>query len=297
MSENDFVRLSDLTRDQSYGTSDEGVYDPTGDAAYGSNGERIGTVRDALVEYDTGLIRYFLIDANSKQVLVPVGNARIDDQGVYFDQLTNAQVSQMRTYSFEEGYGPEAQAADERVLRGAGTLEATGERVLHAAQSDVQATSPVLQDEAQSSQRQQTLRTPDKLRLLEERLVVNKDRFVAGSVEISKHVETRQEQVNVALQREEIVIERQAVTEARPATEGTVLGAASETIQVDLEAERAKVAKEAYVTEEIGLGKRTVTDTQTVQETVGREVLDVTKTGEVRLEGDQTSVTDLKTTR
>lgn len=297
MSENDFVRLSDLTRDQSYDTTAEGVYDPTGDTAYGSNGERIGTVRDALVEYDTGLIRYFLIDANSRQVLVPVGNARIDDQGVYFDQLTNEQVGQMRTYSFEEGYGPEAQEADERVLRGAQTTEATGERVLRAAQSDMQATSPAVQDEARSRYREQALRTPDKLRLLEERLVVNKDRFVAGSVEISKHVETRQEQVNVALQREEVVIERHPVTEARPAAEGAVLGAASETIQVDLEAERAKVGKEAYVTEEIGLGKRTVTDTQTVQETVGREVLDVTKTGEVRLEGDQMSTTDPKTTR
>ncbi|WP_161881928.1 DUF2382 domain-containing protein [Deinococcus alpinitundrae] len=296
MSENDFVRLSDLTRDQSYDTSAEGVYDPTGDTAYGTNGERIGTVRDALVEYDTGLIRYFLIDANSKQVLIPVGNARIDDQGVYFDQLTTEQVGRMQTYSFEEGYGPAAQEADERVLRGAQTTEASGERVLHAAQTNVQATSPDIQDEAQTSYREQALRTPDKLRLLEERLVVNKDRFVAGSIEISKHVETRQEQVNVALQREEVVIERHPVAETRVAAEGVVLGSASETIQVDLEAERAKIGKEAYVTEEIGLGKRTVTENQTVTETVGREVLDVTKTGEVRVEGDQTSMTNPKTT-
>lgn len=296
MSENDFVRLSDLTRDQSYDTSAEGVYDPTGDIAYGSHGEKVGTVRDALVEYDTGLIRYFLIDANAKQVLIPVGNARIDDQGVYFDQLTNEQIGHMRSYSFEDGYGPEAQEADERVLRGAHTTEATGERVLHAAQTDVQATPPVIQDEARTSYREQAQRTPEKLRLLEERLVVNKDRFVAGSVEISKHVETHQEQVNVALQREEVVIERHPVVEPRAAAEGTVLGAASETIQVDLEAERAKVGKEAYVTEEIGVGKRTVTDNQTVTETIGREVLDVTKTGEVHLESDQTSVTDPKTT-
>ncbi|AZI44147.1 DUF2382 domain-containing protein [Deinococcus psychrotolerans] len=297
MSEHDFVRLSDLTRDQSDNTSADGVYDPTGDIAYGSNGEKIGTVRDALVEYDTGLIRYFLVDANAKQVLIPVGNARLDDQGVYFDQLTNEQVGHMRSYSFEEGYGPEAQEADERVLRGAHTTETTGERVLHAAQPGAQGTPPVIQDEAQTSYRQQAQRTPDRLRLLEERLVVNKDRFVAGSVEISKHVETRQEQVNVALQREEIVIERHPVTEVRAAAEGTVLGAASETIQVDLEAERANVGKEAYVTEEIGVGKRTVTDNQTVTETVGREVLDVTKTGEVRLEGHQTAATDPKTTR
>ena len=298
MSEHDFVRLSDLTRDQGESINPDGAYDPTGDIAYGRNGEKIGTVRDALVEYDTGLIRYFLVDTDSKQVLIPVGNARMDDRGVAFDQLTSEQIDQMQPYSFEEGYGAAAQEADERVLRGSHTAEAEAgaERVLHAAQPNMQATPPVIQDEARTSYREQAQRTPDKLRLLEERLVVNKDRFVAGNVAISKHVETRQEQVDVALQREEVVIERHAVAEPH-AAEGAVLGAASESIKMDLEAERAKVGKEAYVTEEIGVGKRTVTDHQTVSETVGREVLDVTKTGDVRSEDDQTSATDPRTGR
>ncbi|PJI51983.1 hypothetical protein CTI14_50385, partial [Methylobacterium radiotolerans] len=47
-------------------------------------------------------------------------------------------------------------------------------------------------------------------------MIVNKDRFVAGSVEIGKHVETRQESVQVPLQREEVVIERHTVSDARP---------------------------------------------------------------------------------
>ena len=38
----------------------------------------------------------------------------------------------------------------------------------------------------------------------------------------------------------------------------------------------------------VKLGKRTVTETQTVTETVGREVLDVNKTGEVQLTDGQT---------
>ena len=98
---------------------------------------------------------------------------------------------------------------------------------------------------------------------------------------VGKKVETRTENVNVDLSHDEVVIERRAVTDARPVQGNVTLGAASETIKVDLEAERANVSKQAYVTEEIEVGKRTETSTQKVSETVGREVLDVTRTGNV----------------
>ena len=39
------------------------------------------------------------------------------------------------------------------------------------------------------------------------------------------------------------------------------------------------------MTEEVSIGKRTVTETQTHTAEVGREVLDVNQTGDVRLEG------------
>jgi uncharacterized protein (TIGR02271 family) len=73
-----------------------------------------------------------------------------------------------------------------------------------------------------------------------------------------------------------------------------VLGAATDTIRVDLEAERANVSKQAFVTEEVEVGKRTETEQKTFSDTVGREVLDVTKTGEIEVTGD---VTDPKITR
>ncbi len=276
------VRLSDLSRDYNYNFSGDGVYDPTGYTAYGINGDKLGTIRDALVEADSGRIRYFVVDAggwfSSKEVLVPVGHSRLEDDGVYFDDLTKDQVGELRQYDYNESYMDEHREADERVLRGTGNGAATDTTT------------------AQSAYQEKAYRTPDKLQLLEERLVVDKDRFRAGSVEIGKHVETRQEQVEVALQREEVVIERHAVTGGR-AVEGAVLGEDSQTVSIDLEAERANVSKQAYVTEEIGIGKRTVTDNQTVTETVGREVLDVNKSGDVRLEnGDERTATDTTAT-
>lgn len=275
--QNALMRLSDLNRDYQLDLSGQGVYNPVGNTAYGYNGEKVGTVKDALVDPGTGRIRYLIVDVggwfSSKEVMVPVGHARFAEDGVYFDDLTREQVRDLGEYRYDQTYTDDTYAAtDERVLRAANTTE------------------------TEASYRERAYRTPERLQLLEERLMVNKERFRAGSVEIGKHVETRQETVSVPLQREEVVIERHVVTDPRP-VEGAVLGESSETVRVDLEAERANVQKQVYVTEEIEIGKRTVTETQTVTDTVGREVLDVNKTGDVRLEnGDRTTTTTTDTT-
>ena len=269
------IRLSELNAND-YNLNDNNIYNPVGGTAYGYNSEKIGTVRDALVEPSTGRIRFLLVDVggwfSSKEVLVPVGYARIDDSGVYFDNLTKDQVKAMSEYREGQAYTTDMMDTDERVLRGVNDLDTAGyrERVASGKDTDV------------SAYREQAYTTPDHLQLLEERLVVNKDRFKAGSVQIGKRVETHTETVNVPLQREEVIIERHAVTDSRPVS-GAVLGATGQTVSIDLEAERANVSKEAFVTEEVSLGKRTVTETQQVSDTVGKEYLEVNKTGEVTL--------------
>ena len=272
MTQASLIRLSELNNDAQYNLNDTSMYNPVGAAAYGVNGDKIGTVRDALVEPETGRIRYFLVDVggwfSSKEVLVPVGYGRVDDSGVYFDSLTKDQVGSMSEYRADQAYSSEMMDTDERVLRG---------------------------NQSQEEYQQRAYQTPDRLQLLEERLVVNKDRFKAGSVQIGKRIETRQETVSVPLQREEVVIERHAVTDGRP-VDGAVLGEGNQTMSVDLEAERANISKQAYVTEEVSVGKRAVTETQQVTETVGREVLDVNQTGDVRTT-EGTALTDDTTKR
>ncbi|WP_291426543.1 DUF2382 domain-containing protein [Deinococcus sp.] len=268
------IRLSDVHTDLQLDTN---VYNPVGGTAYGYNGEKIGAVKDALVEPGTGKIRFLLVDVggwfSSKEVLVPVGYARIDDSGVYFDNLTKDQVKAMSEYHEGQAYTNDMVDSDERVLRGVTDMDTAAyrERVLTGKDTDVTAF------------REQAYSTPERLQLLEERLTVNKDRFKAGSVQIGKRVETHTETINVPLEREEVVIERHAVTDGQPVS-GAVLGAATATMSVDLEAERANVSKQAFVTEEVSLGKRTVTETQQVTETIGKEVLEVNKTGDVVLD-------------
>ncbi|MFC4452199.1 PRC and DUF2382 domain-containing protein [Deinococcus sonorensis] len=270
------IPLSDLTRDRNYDLSGD-VYDPTGEVAYGANNEKLGTVRGALTE-EGGRIRYLIVDVGSwftsKEVLVPVGLARFEQDAVYIDSLTKDQVRDLNQYTVGQDYNDDAQMADERVLRGT-TMNAS---------MDTTATTSRTVDRDNDAM----FRTPDRLQLLEERLLVNKDRYQAGSVEVGKHLETRTENVNVTLSHDEVVIERHPLSEPRPVDGNVTLGNDSETIRVDLEAERANVQKQAYVTEEVEVGKRTETEQRTFSETVGKEVLDVTKTGEVTTQSADT---------
>lgn len=272
--------LSDLVADRSYDFKTDNIYDPTGDTAYGSNGEKVGTVRSALAD-ENGKVRYLLVDVggwfSSKEVLVPVGMARMEDDAVYFDTLSRDQVKDMTAYQPGQDYDYDTEVADQRVLRGTNYEAPTMANV----PDTTTATTGTQTGNRYDYDRDDMFKTPTKLQLLEERLMVDKERYQAGSVQVGKRVETHTENVNVDLQRDEVVIERHAVSDPRPVEGNVTLGADSQTISVQLEAERANVRKQAYVTEEVEVGKRTETERQTVSDTIGREVLEVTKTGDV----------------
>ncbi|SMB95956.1 PRC and DUF2382 domain-containing protein [Deinococcus hopiensis] len=285
-------RLSEIS---SRHTDDfQGTYNPVGSTAYIGGGQRIGTVRDVLVDDDQGKIRYLLVDTDGGSTegayIVPIGLVRLEDDSVYFDELTSGQLAGLHRYSHDEDYTFDVQSSDERVLRGEASA-GDGERVLQGTGVGTASTVADTGTQARYDYRDEDtadrmFKTPERLRLLEERLSVNKERYLAGQVQIGKHVETHTETVNVPVQREEIVIERHAVTDARPVDGDVSLSSGSETVRVELEAERVDVQKQAFVTEEVEIGKRAVTEQQTVTETVGREVLDVNQTGEVRVTGD-----------
>ncbi|WP_052351564.1 PRC and DUF2382 domain-containing protein, partial [Deinococcus pimensis] len=250
--------LSDVSLDPA-----ETTYDPTGSPAFAADGQRVGAVRDALVDETSLRVRYLVVDVggflSNKLVLVPVGLARIGDHEVYFDTLSRDDVSEMRPYHRGEEVTEENRAADDAALR----------------RGDFAA--PV--DTGSAGTPDPLFATPQRLQLLEERLVVNKRRAVAGSVEIGKHVETREQNVNVDLSHDEAVIERRPVEGGRPVEGNVTLGAGSETLRIDLEAERANVRKQAYVAEEVEIGKRAVSETRTFSDTVGRETLEVRDLG------------------
>jgi len=123
-----------------------------------------------------------------------------------------------------------------------------------------------------------------RINLLSEVLRVNKERVETGEVRLRKDVRTENQTINVPVSREELVIERVA-TNDRNAT-GEQIGD-NEEIRVPLSEERVNVEKAPVVREEVRVGKRQVTDNQTVSDNVRHEELEVEdNTGRVRDKGN-----------
>ncbi|MCG3880909.1 MAG: DUF2382 domain-containing protein [Psychrobacter sp.] len=254
------IRLQDIQATHRDLIGDD-YYDPTGKTAYGVNEEKIGKIDGALVEDTTGRIRYLIVDAggwfSSKEVLVPAGLARIVGDDVFFDSLTKSQVEAMEVYDHDYQYSYKEQYEKDRQAFVADTVPAEERVEIDDTHYDA----------------------PNTLELLEERLTVNKDRIVAGLVKVGKHVVTEERNVNVELEEEHANIQRTNVDRVTDRKIGDA--GASETVEVELEAERARVGKETYVTEEVSVGKTTERHTETIVETIQREELDVNDEGNV----------------
>jgi len=254
------IRLKDIQATHKDLIGDD-YYDPTSKTAYGVGEEKIGKIEGALVEDTTGRIRYLIVDAggwfSSKEVLVPAGLARIVGDDVFFDSLTKAQVEAMEVYDHDYQYSYKEQYEKDRQAFTADTLPAE-ERV-------------DITDNAYEA--------PNTLELLEERLTVNKDRIVAGLVKVGKHVVTEERNVNVDLEEEHADIQRTTVDRPTDRRIGDL--GDNETVEVELEAERARVNKDTYVAEEVSVGKTTEHHTETLVETIQREELDVDNDGNV----------------
>ena len=254
------IRLKDIQATHRDLIGDD-YYDPTGKVAYGVNEEKIGKIEGALVEDTTGRIRYLIVDAggwfSSKEVLVPAGLARIVGDDVFFDSLTQAQVEAMDVYDHDYQYSYKEQYEKDR-------------------QSFVADSVPT---EERMEIAEHNYEAPNTLELLEERLTVNKERIVAGLVKVGKHVVTEERNVDVELEEEHANIERTNVDRPTDRHIGDVNG--NESIEVELSAERARVGKETYVSEEVNVGKTTERHTETIVDTIQREELDIDRDGNV----------------
>lgn len=118
----------------------------------------------------------------------------------------------------------------------------------------------------------------ERMRLHEERLSIDKEQQLAGEVNVEKHVVETQERVEVPVEHEEVYIERRAVVDENATGEIVDDG---EKIHIPVMEERVEVTKRPVVSEEIVVGKRKVTDTEFVNETVRREEADIHRTDDI----------------
>jgi uncharacterized protein (TIGR02271 family) len=122
--------------------------------------------------------------------------------------------------------------------------------------------------------------TDDAMTRSEEELNVGKERREAGRARLRKYVVTENVETTVPVQREEVRLEREPITDANvgAATSGPDLS--EEEHEVTLHAEQPVVEKNVVPKERVRLDKDTVTEEERVTENVRKE--------EIEMEGDRT---------
>jgi uncharacterized protein (TIGR02271 family) len=122
-------------------------------------------------------------------------------------------------------------------------------------------------------------RESDTIQVKEERLRAEKRPVDAGEVRIHKEVHTETRNIEVPVQREEVVIERTPMH--GKAVAGDIRE--GEEIRIPVREDQVNVVKDAVVTEEVRVGKRVVQDTEHVSGQVRKEEVHVDRQGDVEV--------------
>lgn len=118
-----------------------------------------------------------------------------------------------------------------------------------------------------------------RMPLHEEQLSIDKQPVQSGEAVVRKDVVTETRHVDVPVQHEEVYVEHRATSGAE-AAEGAI--DEDREIRIPVTREEVSVEKRAVKTGEVAVGKRTVQDTQRVDESIRKEEPRVETTGDVR---------------
>ncbi len=125
-------------------------------------------------------------------------------------------------------------------------------------------------------------RDDDSMVVRDEHLNVGTERRASGRVRLRKQSYTTTEQVEVPVQRDEIVVEREKVDPNSP--EARTAGRGDDAVEMTTY-EDVPVAEKSVEAEKVSLGKKTHQDTERVSEEVRHEDVEVERDGDVRRDG------------
>ena len=270
-------------------------------SVYDQTEDKIGSVYDIIVD-ESGKFRYLVIDTGfwifGKKVLLPVGRASIDysQERIYAKGLTKDQAESLPEYddNMTIDYGYEENVR--KVYRG---TEYNSNDTVHLDGKTTGYDSGAYNSDTYNYDREPSLYNHDvveatggqnSLKLYEERLVANKERFLAGTVQVGKRVETETAAVSVPVERERVVIERTNSTTGSVVNPGEAAFAGGEVARVEVYEETADIEKQAFVREEVSVRKEVEKDTVSARETIRREELDVVTEGDAVINKDSTNV-------
>jgi len=244
--------------------------------AVGPDG-KIGSIADVYVDEDTGRPEWMAIKTGlfgSKVSFAPLAEAdlRGDEVHVPYDEATvkdapNAEadgaLSQAEEAALYRHYGlPYSEASSDSGLPqgGAPALPPTGDPTPMG--------GPTGNDVSGQE-------TDDAMTRSEEEVRVGTTQHETGRVRLRKHIVSEQVERTVPVQREEVRVEREPITDANRAAAYDGPALSEEEHEVTLNAERVVVDKDVVAKERVRLDKDVVTEQQTVDASRRKEQIDL----------------------
>ena len=265
-------------------------------SVYDYQNDKIGSVHDIIVD-ETGRFRYLVIDTGfwifGKKVLLPIGRAKVDynQERIYAEGFTKEQAENLPEYDDDMTIDYDYEERVRRTYRG---VDYNPNSTVNPSEVKGYDSGAYNQEGAYDYDREPSLyahRDTDtnenqNLRLYEERLIANKERFRAGAVTVGKRVETESATVSVPVEKERVVIERTTPTDASVVTPGQDSFVDGEVARVEVYEETANVEKQAFVREEVSIRKEVEKDVVSARETIRREELDIDTDGDAVIKKD-----------
>jgi len=248
------------------------------------DGDKVGSIDAIYVDDQTGQPEWALVNTGlfaTKSTFVPLAQVNPSGDGVqvpYENQL-------IKDAPTMDPDGHLSEAEEEQLWRhygldyGAGTADTAAQT---RATEDVDLPAGAGGREGGSDTTDRA--TDEAMTRSEEELRVGTEARERGRVRLRKYVTTEQEQVTVPVQREEVRVEREPVTDANldAATSGPAISEAEH--EVVLHEERPVVDKEVVPRERVRLDTDTVTGEEQIGEEVRKEQIEVEGDDQVRRE-------------
>ena len=282
----------------------EGTPDPRGWTVRDSAGTEIGKVHDLIVDTVAMRTRYLDVRLDKKalkldddrDILIPVGQARLDDDDdrVILGSMSATQLASLPAYThgtidrdYENSLLPNFDAGAVDATNGGdsgaaiGAMSGNQSTPLSGMTGDAPGTDFYDNrhfDENNFFGRRRAQQNDDEQRITraEEELAVGKRRVPAGTMSIRKRVETQHVAQPVTTSHEEVTVERRPVANADMAARGDI---GQDEIRIPVYEDEIVVDKRRVLKEELVVKKNEVQDTQTVEADLRREKVDVDESG------------------
>jgi len=237
----------------------------------GSDGEKIGNIKEIYEDTRTGKPEWGLVTSGlfgTRSHFVPLAGAQADGEAVRI----GATKEQVKTAPSVEGEGQLSEDDERRLFEhynvpytDEGSVTAEG-----APSADTQGGA----DAGANGHDTSGPTTDEAMTRSEEELRVGTTRQERGRARLRKYVVTEEVQTTVPVQREEVRVEREPITDANAdqALDGPAIS--EEEHEVVLHEEQPVVEKRAVPKERVALRKDTVTDERQVSDQVRKEQIE-----------------------